>query len=185
MKLTYSKPDSLPTPPTCIFFSLHFSSPVLDLHCSPLDADEGQTCLIPWSSQLHMQHGMADSRCLPLLKYQNNSDHRSFPHVWRQVHHWFWWQILFENQCSSLPSCNRSLLSLLLTKENEICKAVGCVAFLWWTLYTGFKLFCLGYREICQPRETGPHLIACNEIHPPETLLCAVAVCWCPQKSFS
>lgn len=106
-----------------------------------------------------------------------------FPYSWRQAYHWFWWQILFENQCSSLPSCNWSSLSLLLTKENEICKAVGCVAFLWWTLYTGFKLFCLGYREmefIWQPQETGPHLIACNEIHPLETLPCAVSICCCP-----
>lgn len=110
-----------------------------------------------------------------------------FPYVWRQAHHWFWWKILFENQCSSLPSCNWSSLSFLLAKENEICKAVGCVAILWWTLYTGFKLFCLGYGEmefIWQPQETGPHLIACNEIHPPETLPCAGSICWYPFKLF-
>lgn len=87
----------------------------------------------------------------------------------------------------SMQSCNWSSLSPLLTKGNEICKAVGCVAFLWWTLCTGFKLFCLGYREmefIWQPQEAGPHLIACNEVHPPETLPCAGSVYWCPYKLF-
>lgn len=46
----------------------------------------------------------------------------------------------------------------------------GCVAFFWWTPYTGFKLFCLGYWEtefIWQPQESGPHLIACDETRPP------------------
>lgn len=45
----------------------------------------------------------------------------------------------------------------------------GCVAFLWWTPYTGFKLFCLGYWEtefIWQSQESGPHLIACDETRP-------------------
>lgn len=45
----------------------------------------------------------------------------------------------------------------------------GCVAFFWWTPYTGFKLFCLGYWEtefIWQPQESGPHLIACDETRP-------------------
>lgn len=72
----------------------------------------------------------------------------------------------------------------------------GCVAFLWRTLYTGFKLFCLGYWEIefiWQPQEPGPHLIACNENHPPvagrNPAVClrgvrAESFCWCLCKLF-
>lgn len=72
----------------------------------------------------------------------------------------------------------------------------GCVAFLWWTSYTSFELFCLGYREmefIWQPQESGSHLIACGAIHPPVAGRnpavclwggCAVSFCWCPFKLF-
>lgn len=72
-----------------------------------------------------------------------------------------------------------------------------CVAFLWWTPYIGFKLFCLGYWEmefIWQPQESGPHLIACDEIHPPVAGRNpavrlrggrAVSFCQCPYKLFT
>lgn len=72
----------------------------------------------------------------------------------------------------------------------------GCVAFLRWTPYTGFKLFCLGCWEmefIWQPQESGPHLIAYDEIRPPVAGRSpavrrrggrAVFLCRCPCKVF-
>lgn len=101
-----------------------------------------------------------------LLECQNNLHHMRF----------FFcspWVLMEDSVWKSMQQS--TILQLILAffpayKGEWDLQSSGCVAFLWWSPYSGFKLFCLGWRKmelVWQPRESGPHLIASNEIHPP------------------
>lgn len=129
---------------------------------------------------------MTDSWCLPLLQYQNNSDHMRFFSLCLKTSSPL---VLMED--SVWKSMQQSpILQLILAfflaykGEWDLQGSWVCGNPL---MDPGFKLFCLGYGEmefIWQPQETGPHLIACNKIHPPETPPCAGSICWYPFKLF-
>lgn len=140
---------------------------------------------------------LTEGWCLPLLNCQNNPDHMRIFSLYLKTSSPL---VLMED--SVWKSMQQSpILQLILAfspayKGEWDLQSSGSVAFLWWTSYTGFKLFCLGYREmefIWQPQEFGPHLIAHNEIH--SSVVCrnpavclrtghAVFFCRCPYKFF-